>query len=105
MGETAQWLYRIVPSRPEMVGDPTEQEVEVVAAHVAHLVRLHERGVLILAGRTQEQEGTFGVVIFEATDRVAAEAIMYGDPGVSTGVFVATLHPFGIAAARGEVAD
>ena len=96
----AQWLYRIVPSRPEMVADATDDEQRIVADHFAYLVDLRDRGILILAGRTQEGEGTFGVTIFEADDETAARAVMHADPAVAAGVFLATLHPYRVAVAR-----
>lgn len=96
----AHWLYRIVPSRPEMVVDATSDEQRIVGAHFAYLVELRDRGILILAGRTQESEGTFGVSIFEADDEAAAREVMEADPAVAAGVFVASLHPYRIAVAR-----
>ena len=96
----SEWLYRIVPTRPEMVSAPTAEESDIVAAHFEYLVALRDRGVLILAGRTQEERGTFGITIFEADDERAARAVMDADPGVSRGVFAATLHPYAVAVAR-----
>lgn len=96
----AQWLYRIVPRRPEMVADPTPEEQRIVGAHFAYLVDLRDRGIAILAGRTQEATGTFGITIFEADDEDAARDVMTADPAVAAGVFVATLHPYRIAVAR-----
>ena len=68
-----------------MVTEPTDDEVAVIAAHFQYLVDLKERGDLILAGRTQEADGTFGITIFEAADEDAARAIMEGDPAVAAG--------------------
>lgn len=96
----AQWLYRIVPRRPEMVVDPTPEEQRIVGEHFAYLVDLRDRGVAILAGRTQEATDTFGITIFEADDEQTARGIMTADPAVAAGVFVATLHPYRIAVAR-----
>ncbi|MEV5071420.1 hypothetical protein MRBLMI12_003051 [Microbacterium sp. LMI12-1-1.1] len=96
----AQWLYRIAPSRPAMVSDPTADEQRIVGDHFAYLVALRDRGVLILAGRTQEAEGTFGITIFEADDEAAAREIMHADPAVAAGVFLATVHPYRVAVAR-----
>ena len=96
----AQWLYRIVPSRPEMVADATPDEQRIVGEHFAYLVALRDRGVLVIAGRTQETEGTFGITIFEADDEPAAREVMNSDPAVAAGVFVASLHPYRIAVAR-----
>ncbi|WP_127474701.1 YciI family protein [Microbacterium sulfonylureivorans] len=96
----SHWLYRIVPTRPEMVADATPDEQRVVGAHFDYLVQLKERGILILAGRTQETVGTFGLTIFEADDEAAARAVMDGDPAVAAGVFAASLHPYAVAVAR-----
>ena len=95
-----EWLYRIVPTRPEMVSAPTPEERATVAAHFEYLVGLRDRGILILAGRTQEEHGTFGITIFEADDEGSARAVMDADPGVSGGVFAATLHPYAVAVTR-----
>ncbi|WP_194411439.1 YciI family protein [Microbacterium cremeum] len=100
----SEWLYRLVPTRPEMVTAPTAAEQDVVAAHFEYLVGLRDRGILILAGRTQEEGGTFGITIFEADDERAARAVMDADPGVSGGVFAATLHPYAVAVARDGLA-
>ncbi|WP_106814103.1 YciI family protein [Microbacterium timonense] len=96
----AQWLYRIVPSRPAMVTDPTPEEGRIVGDHFQYLVDLRDRGVLILAGRTQDAGDTFGITIFEADDEASARGVMEADPGVAGGVFLATLHPYRIAVAR-----
>ena len=96
----AEWIYRIVPTRPEMVAAPTDGEAETVVAHFRYLVDLRDRGILILAGRTQESVDTWGITIFEADDEGAARAIVDADPAVSAGVFAATLHPYAVAVAR-----
>ena len=100
----AHWLYRIVPTRPEMVADPTPDEQRVVGEHFAYLLSLKEHGILILAGRTQEDVGTFGITIFEAEDAEAARAVMAGDPAAAAGVFAASLHPYAVAVARDGLA-
>ncbi|WP_127819787.1 YciI family protein [Microbacterium sp. CPCC 204701] len=100
-----EWLYRIVPARPEMVTAPTQEERDTSTAHFEYLVDLRDRGILILAGRTQEAGDAFGIVIFEADDENEARAVMDGDPGVSGGVFAATLHPYAVAVARAGLVD
>ncbi|MCP2636716.1 YciI family protein [Microbacterium sp. HD4P20] len=101
----SQWLYRIVPTRAGMVADPTSDEQRIVGAHFAYLLELKERGILILAGRTQETVGTFGLVIFEADDRAAARTVMGDDPAVAAGLFAASLHPYAVAVARDGLAE
>jgi hypothetical protein len=53
-----QWLYRVVPARPDMPGAPTPEGSALASAHVDYLCHLKEKGVLILAGHTQEHVGT-----------------------------------------------
>jgi uncharacterized protein len=101
----AQWIYRIVPTRPEMVAAATDEESAVIEEHFGYLQALKAAGILILAGRTQVDEGTFGITIFEAPDEVSARAVMETDPAVSAGVMSATLYPYAVAVARGGLAD
>jgi uncharacterized protein YciI len=96
----AQWIYRIVPSRPEMVIAPTDEEDAVIAEHFGYLQALKGAGILILAGRTQEEQGTWGITIFEAPDETSARAVMQTDPAVAAGVMSATLYPYAVAVAR-----
>ena len=104
MAETPQWLYRIVPTRAEMPLGPTDHERALAEAHFEYLVELERRGILILAGRTQEAVGTFGIAIFEAPDAASAQAITDADPAIAGGLFSATLHPYRVAVARAGLA-
>jgi uncharacterized protein len=101
----AQWIYRIVPTRPEMVAEPTDEELAVVAEHFDYLVALKKAGILILAGRTQENAATWGITIFEAPDEASARAVMQTDPAVAAGVMDATLYPYAVAVARDGLSD
>jgi uncharacterized protein len=101
----AQWIYRIVPTRPAMVADATDEESAVIEEHFGYLQALKAAGILILAGRTQVDEGTFGITIFEAPDELSARAVMETDPAVAAGVMSATLYPYAVAVARDGLAD
>ncbi len=97
-----QWLYYLVPARLGMVTDTaTPEEIETVSRHFAYLKDLTEKGVIILMGRTENNdESTFGIAIFEADDESAARQIMENDPAVMGGVMNATLYPYKIALMR-----
>jgi uncharacterized protein YciI len=82
-----------------MPADPTEEEMALAAAHLEYLRELNRRGVLILAGRTQEED-TFGIAIFEAADEESARALTAADPAIAGGLFMATVHPYRVAVAR-----
>ena len=97
-----QFLYYLQPTRLGMlIEGPTKEEVETVSRHFAYLKDLTEKGVMILMGRTQNNdESTFGIAIFEAEDEAAARRIMENDPAVAGGVMRATLYPYKIALMR-----
>jgi len=98
----AQWLYHLVPARLGMVtGEATSEEMETVSRHFAYLQDLTEKGVMILMGRTQNNdESTFGIAVFEAEDESAARKIMEQDPAMMGGVMRAKLYPYKIALMR-----
>jgi uncharacterized protein len=97
--ELKEFLYRIQPTRPEMLRSGlTPEESAAVQAHVNYLKNLTAEGTVIVAGRTlNNDETTFGIIVFRAPSEDAARAIMNGDPAVKGGVFRATLFPFAVA--------
>ena len=97
-----QFLYLLKPTRLGMVTEgPTPEETETVSRHFAYLTDLTEKGVMILVGRTQNNdENTLGIAIFEAEDESAARMIMEADPAVRAGVMCADLYPYQIALMR-----
>jgi len=97
-----QFIYVLKPTRLEMLTQgATPEEIETVSRHFAYLKDLTEKGVMILMGRTQNNdESTFGIAIFEAEDESTARRIMENDPAVMGGVMTATLYPYKIALMR-----
>ncbi|HXD10366.1 MAG TPA: YciI family protein [Anaerolineales bacterium] len=96
-----QFIYVLKPTRLEMLTEATPEEVETVSRHFAYFQDLTAKGVMILMGRTQNNdESTFGIAIFEAEDESAARRIMENDPAVRGGVMTATLYPYRIALLR-----
>ncbi len=97
-----QFLYLLKPARLGMVTEgPTPTESETVSRHFAYLTDLTNKGVMILVGRTQNNdESTLGIAIFEAEDESTARNIMENDPAVKGGVMTAELYPYQIALMR-----
>lgn len=88
---------------PRLLDDTNWTSLEKIAVdqHLSSLKRLLEEGVLVLAGRTlDEDEKMFGIVIFEAETDEQAEHIMLNDPAVKAGIMVAELHPYRVALIR-----
>jgi uncharacterized protein YciI len=89
----------------------SDAERNAVAAHFEILVRQAREGRLVIAGRSNDQDGenrlaadTIGISIFHAPDRAEAHAIMEADPAVVAGVMVYRLHSYNIAVARDGLA-
>jgi uncharacterized protein len=94
-GLQKQFVYRLHLVRPELIKSPTEKESAIAEEHFNYLKELNSKGVVILAGRTlNEDESAFGIVIFHAESEEAARRIMEGDPGVRKGIFKAEVFPF-----------
>ena len=97
-GLQKQFLYRVRVVRAEMIKSPTEAESAIAQEHFNYLKDLNSKGVIILAGRTlNDDETSFGIVIFHAGSEAAARKIMEEDPGVRKGIFHADLFPFRVA--------
>jgi uncharacterized protein YciI len=93
----SRWIYRLVPTRPEMLGSPTLEEQTVMAEHVDYLEALTAAGILVLAGRPEHDHGAPGITIFEAPDEASARAVTQTDPAVAAGVMTAELYPYAVA--------
>ena len=102
-----QYLYKIQPVRPEMLTEgPTETESQIVSDHFSYLKDLMERGAVILAGRTQNNDySSFGIIIFKAESEDQAREIVRNDPAVKNNVMRAELYPYRIALLKAENAE
>lgn len=97
-----QFIYvlRLVP-RLHADANWTKEDEAVIGRHLARFKEAIKAGQLILAGRTMEPgDRTFGIAIFEATDKAAAHAFMEDDPAVAAGLMTAEVHPFAVVLQR-----
>ncbi len=99
MAAVTHYIYKLTPTRVGMVSEsPTPHEADVVKQHFLYLTELTEKGVLLLAGRTlNNDEKTFGICILKASSASAAQEIMHNDPAVKNKVMQAELFPYRIA--------
>lgn len=88
MSERQLFLYRIEPTRPEMLTEgPTPEETATMETHYAHLRAHVESGRIFLAGPAVRRDGSgYGLTMFEADDFADAEAFAESDPAVVAGV-------------------
>jgi len=74
---------------------PTDEEASILSDHVNYLEGLTRQGVVLVFGRTQNNDSsTFGIVIFRAESEDAARSIMNNDPAVKKGIMRAELFPY-----------
>jgi len=99
MSGQQQFIYMIRPTRLELLtAGPTSEEEIIIGRHFAYLKDLAEKGVVLLAGRTQDaDESSFGIVILQTGSEQVARDFMMSDPAVNEKVMSASLHPFHIA--------
>lgn len=97
-----QFLYKL-KLVPHLLASEawTDEDNAAVEEHFNRLKTLHEEGVLILAGRTLNEDASqFGIVIFKAATEANARQLMNSDPAVAQGVMTATLFPYRVALIR-----
>lgn len=78
----------------------TDKDQAVVGEHFQRLVKYKEKGVLVLAGRTDlatNDPNMMGLVIFYAKDEKEALDFMMNDPAVKNKIMIAKVYPYGIA--------
>jgi uncharacterized protein YciI len=92
----SEYVIFLEPARPGMPSAPTDEEARLVGEHFQYLKRLTDEGVVMLAGRSLDEDSR-GIVIFDAPDDAAARALMERDPAVAARVFKAKVAPFGLA--------
>jgi uncharacterized protein YciI len=96
-GDAMCFIAFFTPCRETFPGDGTEEEFAKVSEHFQQLKRDQEDGVLILAGRTQDDNPT-GVYIFKAASQEAAEKRIREDAAIKSGVFVLQcVRPYAVA--------
>ena len=97
----AQWLYRIVPTRPAMVAEATDDEVAVDLRALPVPASTSRRAATSSSPVARRRpRGRSASRSSRRPDEDAARAIMEADPAVAAGVMAATLHPYAIAVAR-----
>lgn len=98
------FIYVLRLRRLEMLrSGPTAEETRTLGAHSNYLKDLTAKGVVVLAGRTlNNDETTFGIVVVKAANEAAARAVMENDPFVRDGVARGELLPFHLAFMTGK---
>ena len=104
MPKFQEWIYILKVALLEMLTKgSTEKEDDIVGQHFAYLQENLKAGISILMGRSQNNdENTFGIVIFRASSEEKAQKFMENDPAIKNGVMRAELYPYRIALMEGR---
>jgi uncharacterized protein YciI len=95
------WIYFIHPPRDNFAATMSDAERDAFRAHWAHLQKLMEAGILVLAGPTLGVINT-GIAVLEAPDEATARDIMESDPVIARGVCGGELREYKISLLRGR---
>ena len=69
-----------------------EDAATIQAAHLAHIQKMAEAGVLSIAGPMGDQSALRGIFIFNLPEKEDVEAWVSGDPAVKSGRLSAEIH-------------
>ena len=107
--DAQQWLIVLNIARPELQDSKnwTKEDNAAVGAHFVRLQKMTEEGKVLFFGRTQDTTAdgklvpdTLGLIVLEAPDRAAAEAVLQGDPAVKAGIMRGKVFSYKIALQR-----
>lgn len=97
-------IQAIDPSNAASRDNWAPEDEETFNLHWANLERLRDAGVLILAGRAQDADGTGpAICILEVDSDDEAQRIFESEPFVTRGFATGKLHPSRVAISRKEV--
>jgi len=106
--ETERAQQQAEPAKPQMVSyymgflkkgpkwtpEVTEETKKIQAGHMAHMVKSHEAGALILAGPFGDDGDIRGILIYKTKDIEEARKWANADPAVVAGRLVLEIHPW-----------
>lgn len=102
---TKQFLLQIEPVRGDFaLSNVTAEELPVLQAHGAYLRELLASGKLVSAGQAFQPRHLYGLIVVEAPDAAAAQAILDADPAVKNKVFRGEVIPYRTVIQRQPVA-
>ena len=86
------YSYVIEPARDNFLATITEAERALMGQHFQYLQSIKDHARFV--GRALN--GDFGIVVFDAADRPAAEAVAAADPAVASGIVSVQVNEFAV---------
>jgi uncharacterized protein YciI len=78
------------------VRDGIEEEREVLEAHCRYLRQMHDDGKLVVAGPSWIGDDPFGIGVVDLRERAEVEAMLAGDPAITSGAMQTEIRPMRI---------
>ena len=93
--ERSQYLMTLELA-PRLLDDAvwTEEERQRVAEHYQQLLRLAERGTVLMAGRTLAEQKRMAIVVLDGVTEDEARRILAEDAAVAAGIMSGDVFPF-----------
>ena len=89
MGAALYFMLTFRPPREDFFTTMSEDEKQIVKAHLEYLAELQDQGKVKFAGR--DQHAAFGVAIVKVASLEEAEAIVARNPAVAAGLYTCDL--------------
>jgi len=88
----ASYLVIFRPGPAWIPGRPISEQP--IKEHGRYMLKLYAQGTMKIAGSFSDNTG--GAALIDAADDSAARALIDADPGVTSGLFVAEIHPWAL---------
>lgn len=86
--------FLVLLYRGDITDQAEEEAARIQAAHLAHIQKMAEAGVLALAGPMGDSGRLRGVFVFNLPDQQQVEEWVNQDPAIQAGRLVAEIHPW-----------
>ncbi|MGE0142750.1 MAG: SRPBCC domain-containing protein [Planctomycetota bacterium] len=104
---TQLWLGCILPSRPEILTSPTDEEREILSQHPEYIRTLADRARVLVVGpcpqpgfgprgehaKELKLPSPLGILVLRAGSAEEARSLLENDPAVAAGIFAARVMP------------
>jgi len=98
MKETNYFIAIIKPKRDDFLTNPDNKEMAIMSDHFLYLKNLMQKGLILLAGPTLNNENPFGIIILNITSKKEAQRLLNHDPSIKQNIQqLVELEPFKVS--------
>ncbi len=71
---------------------PKEEAAKIQEGHMAHLTKMHQEGILLMAGPFMDDEDIKGILVMLADEESQIKDMVEQDPAIKSGRLIAEYH-------------